>query len=64
MVAHLVWDQGVAGSSPVFPTKFLDSSAVEPSTVNRVVVGSNPSRGAKKSLMETSKVCNDINTAG
>lgn len=21
MVAHLVWDQGVAGSSPVFPTK-------------------------------------------
>jgi hypothetical protein len=22
MVAHLVWDQGVAGSSPVIPTKF------------------------------------------
>ena len=22
MVAHLVWDQGVAGSSPVFPTNF------------------------------------------
>ncbi len=46
LVAYLVWDQGVAGSSPVFPTEFLDSSAVEPSTVNRVVVGSNPSRGA------------------
>ena len=22
VVAHLVWDQGVAGSSPVFPTNF------------------------------------------
>lgn len=22
-LAHLVWDQGAAGSSPVFPTKLL-----------------------------------------
>jgi hypothetical protein len=28
------------------PTPFLDSSAVEQSTVNRLVAGSNPARGA------------------
>lgn|GEM_PF-1034486 len=28
--------------------KFRDSSAVEQSTVNRLVVGSNPTRGAKQ----------------
>ena len=47
-----------------FPYKFLDSSVVEQTAVNRWVPSSNLGRGAKKSLMETSKVCNDINTVG
>ncbi|VXB96303.1 hypothetical protein BACI349Y_50402 [Bacillus sp. 349Y] len=27
MVEHLVWDQGVAGSNPVFPTTFFGALA-------------------------------------
>ena len=33
---------------------FLNSSAAEHSAVNRRVVGSNPTRGAKKRLVKTS----------
>jgi hypothetical protein len=47
-----------------FPYKFLDSSVVEQTAVNRWVPSSNLGRGAKKSLMETSKVCNASNTVG
>jgi hypothetical protein len=43
---HLPCKQGVVGSNPSTSTMFLDSSAVEHPTVNRRVVGSNPTRGA------------------
>lgn len=50
---HQSYKLGVVGSSPTSPTKkffhiivFLGSSAVEHTTVNRAVGGSNPSRGA------------------
>lgn len=52
------WQNGYAedcksfdiGSIPVSASKalFRDSSAVEQSAVNRLVVGSNPTRGANK----------------
>jgi hypothetical protein len=37
----------VTSSNLVTPTRFLGSSTAEPSAVNRVVVGSNPTRGAR-----------------
>ena len=42
MVEHLVWDQGVAGSNPVFPTIFMAGylSWLENSAHTRGVVGS------------------------
>ena len=42
VVAHLVWDQRVAGSSPVIPTNNLVAQLVELRTFNAKVVGSSP----------------------
>ena len=66
MGERLPCKQEVTSSTLVFSTKpctevlgiyiFLDSSAVEHSAVNRRVVGSNPTRGAKKSPVNIS-VC-------
>ena len=41
MVAHLVWDQGVAGSSPVIPTIFYHMELVKS---NCLICGSKATR--------------------
>ena len=42
LVAHLLWEQGVAGSNPVFPTMVAVAQLAEHSDVARAVVGSSP----------------------
>ena len=52
MVEHLVWDQGVAGSNPVFPTIYIGALAQlgERLLCTQEVSGSIPLGSTKKTL--------------
>ena len=47
LVDYVIWDDEVAGSSPVYSTQCLRSSEVERLTVNQGVVGSIPTEDSK-----------------
>ena len=64
MAEHLVWDQGVAGSNPVFPTIELRLHVSLTRSYLQEIVDKAKRRGKLVVLMQTGKVqplvCSDI----